>query len=393
MRLLRALGALVLLPIYGGAAPDSEELIVQDNSLEKAMIAIDAAGRPHVVSDQGLNGRKIFYSYRGPGGWSTSELHPNGRPAGVTAEPRIALGDADTAWVGFHSAFAENRRQAAVSFYRIDHLSGTPVIGPLTQSVHGTRTNLKTDANGNIYVLWRMGTDLFYQVYRPDGKDASPVRRLTNVKITIPDEEMGLCSNSFDFDVGNDGIVHGVCTNILGLVYSSSELEAADRGVLMIARGHEVGCEGPYTVPVLQVDRRDPEVVYVLFAGVENKAYLILKTRAGWRKPVLLAPDGVKQGSRRAPPFLAGAANGGAIAAWMDGRNGRPVIYTRWITADGRFGPETRVAEGRHPRFAIDAQGRLHVVYTRDGALFYRVAGAPPKPHSPAASKTRATSR
>jgi hypothetical protein len=358
----------------------SDELVVEGLGLEKGTLVIDSAGRPHIVSDQGLNSKKIFYSHRRSTKWETIELYPRGHPAGITTEPHIAAGSTDTAWVGFHTTSSTDRREATVSFLRISHLSRNPQVGPLIESVKGTRTNLKTDQQGRVYVLWRMGTDLFYQLYGAEGTDPSPVRRLTNVKVTIPDEEMGMCSNSFDFDVGRDGIVHGICTNILGLLYSNSTMEAFDKGILMVARGHQVGCEGPYTVPVIQVDRMDPSVVYVLFAGVENKAYVILRAKAGWRKPALLAPKGSDQGSRRAPPFLAAARDGGAICSWMDSRDGRPKVYCRWITGNGRLGPEVEIAVGRHPRFAIDAQGLLHFVYTREGNLYYRVAQAPPRP-------------
>ena len=379
-----ALAVVVLLTLpclqRPGAARNREEAVVKGYQIEKAMVAVDQTGRPHIASDQGLNGRRIFYSYCSGSEWKTVELYPNGRPAGVTAEPRIALGSGDTAWIGFHAASRENHRRATVSFLRIDRLSSSPAIGPLTQTVQGTRTNLKTDAHGGIYVLWRMGTDLFYQVYDPEGKNPSAIRRLTNVKVTIPDDEMGMCSNSFDFDLGSDGVVHGVCTNILGLVYSNSEMEAQDKGVLMVARGHRVGCEGPYTVPVIQVDRAAPRVVYVLFAGVANKAYLIVKTESGWQSPMLLAAEGWKQAGRRAPPFLAAAPGGGAIAAWMDARSGQPKIRSRWILKDGRLGPEMEVASGCHPRFAIDAGGLLHFVYTRGGDLYYQVTEAPPRP-------------
>jgi len=362
----------VLLLLVAHYLRADEQLVAAGYGIEKASLALDSRGRPHIVSDEGLSGRKVFYSYPDVGGWKTVEIHPQGKAAGITSEPHIALGKNDSAWIGLHTASPVDRRDATVSFYRIDNISTKPVLGPLTQSVRGTRTHVVTDRDGRLYVFWRMNTDLFYEMYDIKGENASAVHRLTNVKVTIPDEEMGLCSNSFDVDVGPDGLAHGVCTNILGLMYSNSELEAADRGVQMIARGHLVGCEGPYTVPVIRVDRANPAVVYVLFAGVENKAYLILKTATGWKRPVLVAPAGRQQAGRRAPPALVATPGGGAIAGWMDARSGNSVVYMRRISPTGVFGPEAQVTSGQHPRLAVDGQGIVHVVYTRDGNLYYQ---------------------
>lgn len=121
----------------------------------------------------------------------------------------------------------------------------------------------------------------------------------------------------------------------------------------------------------LAVDRKDARVVYVVFGGGDNRAYLIQRRNDGWSTPQQLIPGDSQQSEKRAPPVVRALPDGGALLAWMDNRSGEYEIYLGLLSADGRMGPSKRVTLGRNPRFAFGRNGEIHLTFVRDGDLYY----------------------
>jgi hypothetical protein len=365
---------LLLSSVFAGhptqdAALGPESVVLKNRGIERAEIVLDAKGRPHVISDQGAG--NVFYSYNDGGQWLSRSVFPDPPTTEIATEPYIVTASGEEAFVTFHWASKLNQREGRIAVLRIGSLAGTPKIGQPEILGGGRFPHLRVDSKGRLHVLWRIDRDLYYRVRSP-AEEYSELRRLTNTRITLPDEEMGGCSPNFDFAVGADSIVHGTCTNVLGVFYTNSIMEAADQGVLLIAPGHKVGCEGPFTLPRMAVDTRDPHIVYVLFAGVDKRTYLIRRDPYAWREPVLAVSADSRQSGPRTPPAITALPDGGAVMAWMDDRSSQYEVYLRSIASDGHLGPEMRVASGRNPRLCVAFRRSLHVVYTREGNLLHK---------------------
>lgn len=372
--LLLALSALA--PVQAAASDtnavpvNTESLVLCDRGIERAEVVVDSRGRPHIVSDQGADGT-VVYSYHSGTRWVSRTVPVPGDTPMLATEPHIVALAGEEAFVTFHWAPRSNRKRGRVALFAILRLPGLPELqGPLVVG-QGRYPHVRLGPAGRVYILWRIGRDLFYRVRSPDGT-LSGLFRLSNTRITMHDEEMGGCSANFDFEVGPEGTVHGACTNILGLFYTNSLMEARDQGVLFIAAGHKIGCEGPYTVPSMAADRSDPRILYVLFSGVDRRTYLVRRDPSGWRRPILAVQADSHQSGPRNPPFLAARPGGGAVMSWMDDRSGRYEIYVRTIAPNGDLGPEVRVAAGCNPRLYARTRQEVDLVYSRQGSLLYQ---------------------
>ena len=361
----------------GGASPPPgrERIVLAGRRIQKAAVAVDSRGRPHIVSDQGRLGTAIYYSYRVGNTWMSRRISPPGRITTRITEPNIVIDSRDRAYVAYwyyHYDLPSTTRTTHSCGFQEIRIGEDPLMGEWVGLGRGSTPVLNLDNEGRLHVHWRAsGRKFLHRVFSGTRPLGGP-ENLFLVGKTFPNDPDAGCSSGNDSDVGADGIIHMACASqTLGLLYSNSDRSRRGVGVQIVGRPMEIGCCHEWTVCSLAVDRKDPRIIYIIFGGGDNRAYLIQRRSDGWARPRRLVPGGSTQSEKRAPPFIQALPDGGALAAWMDGRSGRYQIYLGAVSSNGRLGPVKRVTQGKNPRFALGPGGEVHLTFVRDGDLYY----------------------
>ena len=353
--------------------PGKERLVFAGGSVQKGRIAVDDAGRPHIVSDQGRSGRRAFYSYFNGAAWLTQELGPSGQPVQAINEPKIAFTRGFlyiTYW--WRAATPKGPGPWKVSLQQIGDSSKVPRVTGWLDVADGASPEINLDDEGRVVLSWRAsGTSFRYQIF--DGmRPLGPPKELMLIEETFPGEEDVGCSSGNDSDLDSRGVLHIACNNQeYGWFYSNSEFPEKGQGVQIIAAPHQSGCCHEWTVSSLAADRREIGVLYFVIGGGDNRAYLVRRRDSRWSKPQPLSSLATQQSEKRASPAITALPEGGAVIAWMENDGRRSIVHIARMDADAKLGPRKQVAYGMNPRFAVDQQRMVHVAYTRAGNLFY----------------------